>query len=97
MVWIFMVFVGSCTNYNYIQYYRFIMWFMIVQIVLRILTVVFYFLCWWLFPLNCTTLEEDNQVKLKELVNEEDSKKEIGGNNNDYAGNNCSLSSNHQD
>ena len=60
---------------------------MVVQIVLRLFTVVFYFLSWWLFPAGCVAEEENNGMKLQELVNEEDSKKDISENNNDFTDN----------
>ena len=66
-------------------------WFMVVQIILRIMTVIFYFLCWWLFPENCVVPEEKNQMKLSKFVNENDSKKENGGEDSDSAKNSANL------
>lgn len=39
---------------------------------MRLLTVAFYFLCWWLFPENCTI----DKVQLSGIEREEESKKE---------------------
>lgn len=55
------------------------------------MTVIFYFLCWWLFPENCVVPEEKNQMKLSKFVNENDSKKENGGEDSDSAKNSANL------
>lgn len=62
---------GNCWIYDVD---KFMTWFMVVQIIMRVMTVVFYFLCWWLFPENCVVPEEKNQMKLSKFVNENDSR-----------------------